>query len=372
MGKFLHVSFFGEIIVMKNKVMYFALALVSVFMILSGCTEIRDENSAIARVNGENIFFADLDLARRQYDGRDVSDSSLLSGLIKERVVLQYFEKTGEKISNEEIDLQYQLLQTTEYGNVFYEKAVDEYGTDEKVREAIKYRLMYNSVRESIKSDFLNEFLVDKEGLTLRTEDFIAQFDLQNLTNDEKEEYKQAVAMQYNDALINEIFDLYFQVWLNRQVDGSNIEYLDNVENPFAKEDIQLKDEKLFIGQNEIPLKEVTFTEAQEVYGNFLYIPNRMKTNDGLTILGYHDSKRQVKCLVVRYINEVESVSINISLEVSPDLYNLEDGIETSEADDVNTLELNVSDIGVKYTISSSMDIKLLEQDLRKMIPYAL
>ena len=51
---------------------------------------------------------------RRQYSGRDVSDADLLGGLIKEKIVLQYFEKTGEQISDEEVESQYELLKTVE------------------------------------------------------------------------------------------------------------------------------------------------------------------------------------------------------------------------------------------------------------------
>lgn len=106
-------------------------------------------------------------------------------------------------------------------------------------------------------------------------------------------------------------------------------------------------------------MNEVTFTEAQEVYGNFLYLPNDMENNDGLTILGYHDPKEQIKVLAVKYVDE--SVPVNIFLGVSPDLYDLENGIKFSEKDGVNTVEISIADIGVKYIISSSIDKKLLE-----------
>lgn len=340
--------FFGEDN-MKNKTMYFIIAVCLMFLIISGCSNTENDNSVIIKVNGDDILLTDIDLARRQYSGRDVSDADLLGGLIKEKIVLQYFEKTGEQISDEEVESQYELLKTVENGNIFYEKALAEYGTDEKVKEAIKYRLMYNIAKESIKSEFLQVFSIDKRKINLRTEDFIAQFDLKDLSDEEREEYRQAVVKQYNDALIDEAFDLYFQVWLNKQVENSDIEYLN---------------------QDEISLNEVTFTEAQEVYGNFLYLPNDMENNDGLTILGYHDPKEQIKVLAVKYVDE--SVPVNIFLGVSPDLYDLENGIKFSEKDGVNTVEISIADIGVKYIISSSIDKKLLEESLQEMIPYVL
>lgn len=217
--------FFGEDN-MKNKTMYFIIAVCLMFLIISGCSNTENDNSVIIKVNGDDILLTDIDLARRQYSGRDVSDADLLGGLIKEKIVLQYFEKNGEQISDEEVESQYELLKTVENGNIFYEKALAEYGTDEKVKEAIKYRLMYNIAKESIKSEFLQVFSIDKRKINLRTEDFIAQFDLKDLSDEEREEYRQAVVKQYNDALIDEAFDLYFQVWLNKQVENSDIEYL--------------------------------------------------------------------------------------------------------------------------------------------------
>ena len=95
---------------MKNKTMYFIIAVCLMFLIISGCSNTENDNSVIIKVNGDDILLTDIDLARRQYSGRDVSDADLLGGLIKEKIVLQYFEKTGEQISDEEVESQYELL----------------------------------------------------------------------------------------------------------------------------------------------------------------------------------------------------------------------------------------------------------------------
>lgn len=363
------MSFFGEDD-MKNKTMYFIIAICLMVLMISGCAKAGNDHSVIIKVNGDDILSTDIDLASMQYSGRDVSEADLLRGLIKERIVLQYFEKTGEKISDEKVESQYELLKTAENGNIFYEKAIAEYGTDEKVKEAIKYRLMYNIAKESVKSDFLQVFFIDKNKINLRTEDFVHQFDLNDLSDEDREEYKQAVVKQYHDALINEAFDLYFQVWLNKQVENSDIELLNGTENPFVKKDIRVEDEKVYMNQDKISLSEVTFTEAQEVYGNFLYLPNDMENKEGLTFLGYHDPKEQIKVLTVKYVDE--GVPVNIFLRVSPDLYDLENDIIFSEKDGVNTVEIGIADMGVKYSIRSSIDNRLLEDRLQEMIPYVL
>ena len=109
---------------MKNKTMYFIIAVCLMFLIISGCSNTENDNSVIIKVNGDDILLTDIDLARRQYSGRDVSDADLLGGLIKEKIVLQYFEKTGEQISDEEVESQYELLKTVENGNIFLRKGI--------------------------------------------------------------------------------------------------------------------------------------------------------------------------------------------------------------------------------------------------------
>lgn len=73
----------------KHKVLmlFFCLLL----MILSGCTDRTGDNQILARVNGENIYNSDMDLMRNQYAGRNLSESDLLCGIVKERLILQHY-----------------------------------------------------------------------------------------------------------------------------------------------------------------------------------------------------------------------------------------------------------------------------------------
>lgn len=78
--------------------------------------------------------------------------------------------------------------------------------------------------------------------------------------------------------------------------------------------------DSVLIDQEEDTLRNITFTEAQEVYGNFLYIPNEMEQYDSIEILGYHNVREQIKVLRIDYIDEKQKMPISISLIVSPDL----------------------------------------------------
>ncbi|MFQ7453305.1 MAG: hypothetical protein ACLRNQ_20090 [Flavonifractor plautii] len=268
----------------KHKVLmlFFCLLL----MILSGCTDRTGDNQILARVNGENIYNSDMDLMRNQYAGRNLSESDLLCGIVKERLILQHYADGGKEISEEDIDSQFQQLKDIQYGDVFFRKAIDTYGSEEAVKESIKYRLMYNSVKEELRYGFSKMLYIDQEQMKKRTDDFVSQIDSQSISEEELENYRAAVLAQYEQALTNELFDLYFSVWINQLAAESDIMFFSDIKAPFVKKDSIVE---------ESSLKTVSFTEAQEVYGNFLYLPKEMELYDGITLLGYHDTTKQQK-----------------------------------------------------------------------------
>ena len=344
----------------KHKVLmlFFCLLL----MILSGCTDRTGDNQILARVNGENIYNSDMDLMRNQYAGRNLSESDLLCGIVKERLILQHYADGGKEISEEDIDSQFQQLKDIQYGDVFFRKAIDTYGSEEAVKESIKYRLMYNSVKEELRYGFSKMLYIDQEQMKKRTDDFVSQIDSQSISEEELENYRAAVLAQYEQALTNELFDLYFSVWINQLAAESDIMFFSDIKAPFVKKDSIVE---------ESSLKTVSFTEAQEVYGNFLYLPKEMELYDGITLLGYHDTTKQQKVLSVEYITSMEKTPVYILLEVSPDLNLLKSERKTHEGDRTQ-FEITFSEIGVRYTISSSLDGERLKQEIDKMIPYSV
>lgn len=204
-----------------------------------------------------------------------------------------------------------------------------------------------------------------------RAEEFAEQYDIDRLDNKEREDYLETVFMQYRDSLTNELFDLYFQVWLNEQFRNSDIKYVSDIEPLSTCKRIQLRGDSVLIDQEEDTLRNITFTEAQEVYGNFLYIPNEMEQYDSIEILGYHNVREQIKVLRIDYIDEKQKMPISISLIVSPDLEMGEEKV-ISENSGVNIVEYNIAQIGVKYSICSSLEVETIEEVLDRIIPYVL
>ncbi len=343
---------------MKRKKFVFLACLFAI--VFSGCFKAVSEDQVIARVNGEKIYLSDLNLAKRQYEGRNLQESDIFGGIIKERLVLQEFAKIDDEISEKEIETQFQALKAVQNGDLFLSKAIEDYGSDTNVKAAIKFRLMFKRVKEEIREDFIETLYIAQEIMQNRTEDFVAQISLQNFNEDEIEEYRRAVATQYTESLMNELFDLHFQVWVNNQIECSNIEYYEGYESPFTERSSEL---------SEVSLKEIGLREARDVYGNFLYLSPNIEENGDLAVWGYHDTSKQIKVLLVQYVDKADKMAIDILLEVSPDLELVKSGTRVYE-EGITKVEIAYPEIGVRYTISADLDIKELEQEIRGMIPY--
>ena len=89
---------------MKDRYIIAVLAVFLQIAVLVGCSGRESNSIEIASVNGEKILASDLDLAKAQYESKNMLDAELLDGLIKERIVLQYGEKIEDIITEEDVE----------------------------------------------------------------------------------------------------------------------------------------------------------------------------------------------------------------------------------------------------------------------------
>ena len=90
---------------MKDRYIIAVLAVFLQIAVLVGCSGRESNSIEIASVNGEKILASDFDLAKAQYESKNMLDAELLDGLIKERIVLQYGEKIEDIITEEDVVL---------------------------------------------------------------------------------------------------------------------------------------------------------------------------------------------------------------------------------------------------------------------------
>ena len=124
---------------------------------------------------------SDFDLAKAQYESKNMLDAELLDGLIKERIVLQYGEKIEDIITEEDVEKKLQALKAEQNGNIFYQKAMKEYGSEEAIKIALKNRLIYNFVKDDLMNQFLSVLRIDEDKLYFRAEEFAEQYDIDRL-----------------------------------------------------------------------------------------------------------------------------------------------------------------------------------------------
>lgn len=357
--------------ILKTRQFIFAFTLLLLCVCLISCGKTDAESDILIRVNGEAIHYDDLTFAQKQYEGQNITDQTLIEGLIKERIVLQYFENLNKTISDEEIEAQFHALKGTSSEGFFYKKAKDGYGADENIKDAIRYRLMYNEVKEYVRSEFEKVYTINAEKLLFRTEEFISQHDVQSLNAAEQNDYKGAVMRQYEESLSSEISDLFFQTWLNEQVKCSRVDFVNWTSEAFPKaRTIQFSNEALQIDGSDVVCKEMSLSEAQEVYGNFLYLPNEVSKYEKLLIQGIHNPKEQLKALLISYFDKIHNTSVSINVIVSPNLVIDKNSTEVVN-DGVRTVEQVFADIGVRYSISSALDSKTLKELLYEKIPFS-
>ena len=69
---------------MKDRYIIAVLAVFLQIAVLVGCSGRESNSIEIASVNGEKILASDFDLAKAQYESKNMLDAELLDGLIKE------------------------------------------------------------------------------------------------------------------------------------------------------------------------------------------------------------------------------------------------------------------------------------------------
>lgn len=340
-------------------------------LLLLGCEMESEQNDIVLlELNGEAIYQSDLDLIKHQYSSKEFDEEDLLESIVMERVVLQCFEVINGKISDNQIDEQFNALKNLDEQGIYYEKALEIYGSDERIREAIRYRLMYNSVKSYVQEEACSKFSANEAIIDIRTDDFISQVELDGYSEEVIREYNKAVNSRYEDALITEMSDLYFKGWIYRMLGISEIAYINYTGSLFDHVDVQLNQRSLLYGEKELELSEITLMEAQEVYGNFLYIGTD-KDKEELMIFGLHDPEESLKVLSLNYYDEERYSLIAISVIVTPTL-SMKDTCREYINGDTNTVQLRFSDIGVQYSISAKLEFEELEYILHQLIPYQI
>lgn len=351
-------------------------------LLLSGCnncniinsTKNSNEDSIMMVIDGEKIWHSELERTKKIYAETSLSETELLEGIILETIVLGAAKDYKVSVIEKEVNEKFESLIDLDGGGLFYNKALETYGTDEKIKEAYYYSILYDKVKEKIYETYQKDFSSNEDILTQRVNDYVSQYDL---IGNEKEDFSQDVWDTYEELMQTELFDLYFKVWQYRALNTTEIEYVDvdiDAESLFQKYNYELDENTLSYKGVVYGLEEWTYTKSQELFGNILYLSNGTQTRfKNIEIKGIHEPEKDVKAIYIK-LEDDSSKPIIITVIVSPYIsinYGNQKCILLKDIDGTkNKLTFIQSDYGIHYTISSEKGYDELEKMLYEFIPY--
>lgn len=376
-GKPSHIAF-KEASEMTKKVL---ICIMTLCLLFSGCTKNEsNENlstsneNILLTVNGEPIYEEELEQIKSKYEENGLTESEIVEGMILELITLQQADEFMISVSQEEIDVRYDELVELEQ-SLFYEKAIEQYGSEEKYKEALYYKLIFDEVSTKIKASFSDAFLINNEVLQERTKDYMSQYTSADFEENDinKLEFSKEVTQTYTESLLSTLEDLYFKVWQYKKAQTSEI-LLENYSGNdlFQIQDYEITENSLrFKGEN-YEMKDITLEEIQDRFGNYFYLPNSIEDSYGvISGKAIHIPSKDVRGL---YLTLGTDFPVTIKIIVAPiiSLYNdfNEDEIVWGTENGVNKIEYTQSDLGIYYSITANKEYTELEKLLNNYIPY--
>lgn len=179
-----------------------------------------NKNDIAVTVNGEPIYENEIENALNRYEDKtDITREDFITIAAKEVLVVQEAEKLGITIESNDLDQRISILKE-DYPK-FYDLAIKQYKNISVYKEALKYRMLYNKVKEKIVVDYLEANPFDDETLKQKMvqEGIINEKDFNNSKyNDLKLQFKK----QNNENRGNK----YFEEWTNSLLNTAEVEYV--------------------------------------------------------------------------------------------------------------------------------------------------
>ena len=323
-------------------------------------------------VNEEPIYCSEFERTKQRYAQTDLTEIELIEGIVLEAIVLGKAVDYNICVSEDEINEIFDGLVSLNGGELFYEKALEFYETDDKIKEAYYYSILYDKVKEKINKIFMEDYSINRKVLEKRTSDYVSQYDFEGV---EKEEFIQAVWDTYEEAMQSELFELYFKVWQYNELCRAQIEYVNmDASSLFYHYSYGIDDNYLDYKGEKYKLEEWSYKKAQEVFGNVLYLSSINQEN--VDIKGVHNTEKDVKTIYVKLQNEL-SIPIFITVIVSPYIsvnYEQQQGTTLLEGVEgtMNKVDIIQHNYGIHYTICSEQEYDDLEHLLYDFIPYEI
>lgn len=360
-----------------KKRLYFLVLVVSLF--LNSCASVDSSDMSINQnilltVNNEPLYSEELNKISSHYAEIGLTETEIIEGMVLELITLQQAESFSISVSQNDIDSRTNELSTLGE-SFFYEKAMEQYGSEEKYKQSLYYKIIYDEVEQKIKDSFLNGFSLNQRVLQIRTNDYISQYTSTDFkeNNINQESFYNEVINTYNEYSLTALEDLYFKVWKYKTASESNLVYVSyDGDILFQKQDYNITSDTLNFKNIPYELKDLSLEEIRNRFGNYFYFSNSLLDSYGpITGRAIHIPEKDVRGL---YVTLGIDTPITVKIIVAPilSLYNNFEGNEiiSSTENGINKIEYIQSDLGIYYSLSADMKYEELENIFNSSIPY--
>ena len=161
-----------------------------------------------------------------KYKENGLTKTEIVEGMVLELATIQQADNLSVSVNQKEVEERYDELVELEEP-VFHQKAIKQYGTEEKLKQALYYKLVYNAINDKIDELFLENYSIREELLQVRASDYVSQYTAADFEENDmdKEIFSDEVVQNYYDSCLDRLQELYFKVWKYRIANESSISY---------------------------------------------------------------------------------------------------------------------------------------------------
>lgn len=352
---------------------YFLMWTILISILCAGCSQNNMESDVLLCVNGEKIFDYELQQISEKYSEMGLEQDEIIEGMILEVVTLQQAKNLSLSINQNDVDERLNELKNMEE-TLFYEKAIEQYGTEDEYKKALYNKMLYNKMAEFVIQYFEKEIEINRDLLKTRTNDYISEYSDSDFKNSEidKEMFWDEVYETYFEYLNKDLADLYFKMWQYKMVRNSEIvgKSYNNI-SIFENEKYGIDEDRLLFRGTNYELNEINLHDIRERFGSYFYLSNSVYERYGeVKGKGVHIPEKNVRALYL----ELGESPIIIKVIIAPILSYYSDfqGNEVirSQENGRNKIEYLQKNMGIYYEIISDMSYSDMEELFNSGIPY--
>lgn len=213
------------------------------------------QDDILVNVFGTPIYKAEYEKACENYT--DFAPKDVFEGLVREIVVLHKADELGYTVTEDEITDRINELK--EINPNYYELAIKQYETEEQYRDALKNRILYTKVFDTVTKEVESKYKYKDDIIEAETAQFISE---NGMESDMSEEIKSTLVSNYTEI----VKQVYFKKWNYDEAIAADIEYISYTDDTDTEE----KNSDIVIDKGVPEFLPMDIDVAQKLYSAYL------------------------------------------------------------------------------------------------------